>query len=801
MATRLVIPTVDVGPGIKPASGAKMFFFSTGTNAPRDTFTTAAADIPNANPVISDSNGVFPDIFINGIYKVILTDKNDVQVGFGEADPVGPDTIFSITKKPTESITLTASQTTVAFTSINVSKAEIFLTSLSGDRGRLFAGTDFTVTSASVIELTNSQPAGTICFADETLLETATFSESDLVKKFATLSLAAADTKLKVDDVINLTERTTGNGGGAIWDVVLTSSVTPNTFNIVISTGDALLSLVLRDNGIANALQFGAIPDGTTDSTLVFDAMFDSGLKKLLFPSGSYRGKISETSTTNVDCVFEEGASIQSFSTDQVIKLDTCTNVNILGGSFSAPSRVSRTINLTDCNNCDVKDTKVSFATKSTFSGSAPNSNAGIFLERAIRCLIENNEVFNIEGYGVTIADTGNDNTVRGNNVHDNIGGIFNNGDNNNFNTFINNDVRFNNVSPGEGNDGIYINATSIALASSGHSVSNNRVNNSGEHGLYIQSANTNVSDNIVNSNAEAGIKLAKCRNTEVVDNVVFDNQSNIQVQSGYEQILIQGNTCRLATGSFDLDFTWSTGLDPFGGKDVKVIGNYFLSDTASFSMDIDGTEGVHIENNTCKKGLIYTGNATPVDYLNVTIKNNTFLDGIIRVVKTKGAVISDNKAVSLFFNDSNSEAILRDNVFTALTIATRKDLQLEAFKSICGNEITSPDIAGAPNFELFNGQEAVLDKVRICGNTIITAGAIIFNINTLGGLTDSVISNNIFDAGGTDVINMITNSDGNALVGNVGLVGTITTTNSTGVANTGGTSFSGAGSSFANNI
>jgi hypothetical protein len=82
------MPTADVGKGLTPSDGAKLSFFITGTSTPKDTFTTEAATTPNANPVIADSNGVFPDIFISGTYKVTLTDKNDVQSGFGEADPV-----------------------------------------------------------------------------------------------------------------------------------------------------------------------------------------------------------------------------------------------------------------------------------------------------------------------------------------------------------------------------------------------------------------------------------------------------------------------------------------------------------------------------------------------------------------------------------------------------------------------------------------------------------------------------------------------------------------------------------------
>lgn len=88
MASRFPAPVLDVGSGIKPSSGAKLFFFETGTSTPKDTYTTKDASVANSNPVISDSKGVFPDIWIVGTYKVILTDKNDVQAGFGEKDPV-----------------------------------------------------------------------------------------------------------------------------------------------------------------------------------------------------------------------------------------------------------------------------------------------------------------------------------------------------------------------------------------------------------------------------------------------------------------------------------------------------------------------------------------------------------------------------------------------------------------------------------------------------------------------------------------------------------------------------------------
>jgi len=88
MAQRFVLPFADVGSGIKPSSGAKLSFFITGTNTPKDTFTNEALTIANSNPVVADANGLFGDIWMPGgaRYKVTLDNASDVQQW--EADPV-----------------------------------------------------------------------------------------------------------------------------------------------------------------------------------------------------------------------------------------------------------------------------------------------------------------------------------------------------------------------------------------------------------------------------------------------------------------------------------------------------------------------------------------------------------------------------------------------------------------------------------------------------------------------------------------------------------------------------------------
>ena len=86
MSSRFIMPFADVGSGIKPSSGAKLFFFEVDGVTPKNTFSDQlASPTPNANPVESDSNGVFGDIYISGKYKVTLKDKDLIQI-FGGAE-------------------------------------------------------------------------------------------------------------------------------------------------------------------------------------------------------------------------------------------------------------------------------------------------------------------------------------------------------------------------------------------------------------------------------------------------------------------------------------------------------------------------------------------------------------------------------------------------------------------------------------------------------------------------------------------------------------------------------------------
>ena len=110
-----------------------------------------------------------------------------------------------------------------------------------------------------------------------------------VVKNLPSLAAAIADSTLVEGMALNLAERTAGNGGGAMWDVVLASTVTPNTFDIVQCTGVPTLALVLRVGQTIDIKQFGAIEG--QDATNQINAATDRALNHSIIElGGDYLG-------------------------------------------------------------------------------------------------------------------------------------------------------------------------------------------------------------------------------------------------------------------------------------------------------------------------------------------------------------------------------------------------------------------------------------------------------------------------------------------------------------------------------
>jgi hypothetical protein len=78
-----------------PLPGNQLFFYETGTTTFKNTFSDAGLTTANTNPVVSDASGRIPDIFLDGTYKVVLKDTDDVTIW--TRDPLGDTTAGQFT--------------------------------------------------------------------------------------------------------------------------------------------------------------------------------------------------------------------------------------------------------------------------------------------------------------------------------------------------------------------------------------------------------------------------------------------------------------------------------------------------------------------------------------------------------------------------------------------------------------------------------------------------------------------------------------------------------------------------------
>lgn len=87
LGPRFVLPYQTViDPNGVPLPGALLYFYVSGTTTPLNTYSDPLLTTPNTNPVVANSAGVFPNIFLSGNYKVVLTDSSNNQQW--TADPV-----------------------------------------------------------------------------------------------------------------------------------------------------------------------------------------------------------------------------------------------------------------------------------------------------------------------------------------------------------------------------------------------------------------------------------------------------------------------------------------------------------------------------------------------------------------------------------------------------------------------------------------------------------------------------------------------------------------------------------------
>lgn len=208
MASRFILPFADVGSGISPSDGARLFFFESGTSTDKDTFSNETLLATNANPVVANGNGVFPDIFLpdGGRYKVILETKVIGVSGVQEfeSDPVvgGLSSNTSISKTfgtvalMIANIEINAGdyvQTLGEVTAGDGGNAQYFVEALATPDEVL----DFTSTGVATLQLTRKDRIGT----NKTINVPADFVDiTAALARIATLRIKNAILTIKVAD-------------------------------------------------------------------------------------------------------------------------------------------------------------------------------------------------------------------------------------------------------------------------------------------------------------------------------------------------------------------------------------------------------------------------------------------------------------------------------------------------------------------------------------------------------------------------------------------------------------------------
>lgn len=187
-----------------PLVGGMIYTYAAGTSTPKATYTTAAANVQNENPVVLDARGE-ATIFWDGTYKVVVRDADD-------------NILYTV-----DNVTADISASNIAY----------------GDETLAFI-------------LLNNLSHVVDSIADLKLVERTLYT-SAFVKGY----YAAGD----------------GGGGHYFYDSTDTTS-TDNGGTIIVATDLGRWKLLLNGQPVS-VLQFGAVPDFSTDSTTEIQAAID----------------------------------------------------------------------------------------------------------------------------------------------------------------------------------------------------------------------------------------------------------------------------------------------------------------------------------------------------------------------------------------------------------------------------------------------------------------------------------------------------------------------------------------------
>lgn len=262
----------------KPLAFGKLFTYQARTNTPKATYQSEDQQVENTNPVILNGEG-YADVYLSGSYKMVLKDDKGNEIW--SSDPVSaaqPDEWVKCL--PATYVSPTSFRVNGNFTSDYEPGRRVRIDngvteySYSTIESSTFAAGETTVVVLDPVVTTGVQE---VC-ASIVGPESRPVRE---VLNFSTLQKAVDATYIKEGGALNIKEREEGIGGGAMWDAVLASSVTPNDLDVVQSSGVPTLAFVLRVQEFVSPEMYGAKGDDSTLDSDALEAMYLNGKTKL----------------------------------------------------------------------------------------------------------------------------------------------------------------------------------------------------------------------------------------------------------------------------------------------------------------------------------------------------------------------------------------------------------------------------------------------------------------------------------------------------------------------------------------
>jgi hypothetical protein len=468
----------------------------------------------------------------------------------------------------------------------------------------------------------------------------------------------------------------------------------------------------LEERFIPTFKDFGAKGDGVTDDTANIQAALDSGVN-IFGNEGEYRTTDTLTfNSINKTLFLAQGCKITLDTTDNT-KNTIQINDNILcGGELTTTNRTLNFIIKATGKNALIDKTVVSYATKSTIAPingvDIPYNRGGVALHDGATAL--NCEIYNQEGAG--IVTYGDLHTIDSCHIHDNVLGIHAT------NTFgeitertvriTNNDIYDNDVNHAEGASGVLTSKyTNIICAF-------NRVSGSGEHGMYVYSPRSTLIGNQCYNNYRVGLKIKATKQTNVSDNICWDNATSGETNLGELEYQLQGSA---------IENSSIKGNTCFGhGRGIRA--TYMSTTTNCSKLNIS-------DNNT---------NAMYIAFSSDVIVSNNMVDDVLSIgdaqsgspAQQENALVVGNMCDTLMLGRSIKSKI-STNTMRTLTTGTIHG----ALNIIDGNKITDQQTTiNRGNFSKFHNNEVECSSLT----TSLLAQAVTVITNS-----DKEITNNNF--------------------------------------------------------